>query len=159
MRRFITLLFLCCFTLAYYTSSAETKIEEGKATYYAKSCRSKTASGERMDPYKMTCAHKSHPFGTLLKVTNEKNGKSVVVKVNDRGPFGRGLIVDLSWGAAKEIDMLMDGVVKVKVEVLEDEPEDTPEGNTLLQSDSIESNDQIDNSDQDLEVLEELEEI
>ena len=62
-----------------------------------------------------TCAHRTHPFGTLLKVKNLTNGKEVVVRVNDRGPFGRGRIVDLSWGAAKALGMLSKGVVPVEV--------------------------------------------
>lgn len=65
----------------------------------------------------LTCAHRTYPFGTLLKVTNLNNGKSVVVKVIDRGPFARGRIIDLSWRAAKELDILSKGVSTVKVEV------------------------------------------
>ena len=65
----------------------------------------------------MTCAHKRYPLGTLLKVTNLTNGKSVVVKVTDRGPHTRGRIVDLSYAAAKQINMIASGVVMVKVEV------------------------------------------
>ena len=84
-----------------------------------------------MSPDIMTCAHKKHPFGTILKVTNKKNGKSVFVRVNDRGPFGKGIIVDLSWGAAKELDMLRDGIVNVTVEVVEDQNL-TPESDTEI---------------------------
>jgi rare lipoprotein A len=65
----------------------------------------------------MTCAHRKHPFGTLLRVTNQKNGRQVIVRVTDRGPFGRGRIIDLSWAAAKELDMLRAGVVPVTVEI------------------------------------------
>ena len=64
----------------------------------------------------MTCAHRTYPFGTLLRVTNLKNGLQVVVRVTDRGPFGRGRIVDLSWGAAKKLNMLGAGVVPCTVE-------------------------------------------
>lgn len=78
----------------------------------------KTASGEIYNMWDLTCAHKTLPFGTKLKVTNLKNKKSVVVRVNDRGPFVRGRIIDLSVAAAKKIDMLRDGVVKVKIKIV-----------------------------------------
>jgi rare lipoprotein A len=97
--------------------------QQGKATYYSKrSTGSRTASGEKLHHDSMTCAHRYYPFGTLLKVTNMSNDKSVVVRVTDRGPFRKGAIVDLSWGAAKEIGMLSSGVQSVKVEVVEDVP-------------------------------------
>ena len=74
--------------------------ESGKASYYAKKFQSKkTASGELYDKAKMTAAHKKLPFGTIVKVTNKKNKKSVIVKINDRGPFVKGRIVDLSNSA------------------------------------------------------------
>jgi hypothetical protein len=79
----------------------------------------KTASGERFDKNALTCAHRSLPFDTILIVTNPKNGKSVTVRVNDRGPFTRGRDVDLSYAAAKEIDMLRAGVIPVDVVVVE----------------------------------------
>lgn len=92
--------------------------QRGKATYYSRrSTGARTASGHRLHHDSLTCAHRTHPFGTLLKVTNVENGKSVVVKVTDRGPFARGRIIDLSWRAAKELDMLTKGVSMVKVEV------------------------------------------
>lgn len=91
----------------------------GKATYYADSFQNKqTASGELYKKSKYTAAHKDLPFNTLVRVTNLKNGKSVVVKINDRGPFGRDREIDLSYIAAKSLDMLNDGVVDVKVDVL-----------------------------------------
>ena len=68
--------------------------------------------------YGMTAAHKKLPFGTIVVVTNEKNGKSVVVRINDRGPFVSGRIIDLSYGAAYLIGMIKDGVVPVKVEII-----------------------------------------
>lgn len=70
----------------------------------------------------MTCAHKYYPFGTMLKVTNLSNKKSVVVKVTDRGPFAKGRIIDLSWGAAKAIGMLSQGIAPVMVEVVDETP-------------------------------------
>lgn len=79
----------------------------GHASWYA--LRSKTASGERMQPYALTAAHRSLPFGTRLKVTNKKTGKSVVVRINDRGPFIRGRFLDLSKGAAGRVGMIGSG--------------------------------------------------
>ena len=91
--------------------------QSGKASYYAKSWTGRrTSNGERLHHDSMTCAHKTLPFGTLLKVTNLLNGKQVVVRVTDRGPFVRGRIVDLSWGAAKAIGMLSQGIAPVSVE-------------------------------------------
>ena len=92
-------------------------VERGKATYYSKSITGAlTSSGERLHHDSLTCAHRTYPFGTMLKVTNLKNGKSVVVRVTDRGPFARGRIIDLSWRAAKEIGILTQGVAMVTVE-------------------------------------------
>lgn len=64
----------------------------------------------------MTCAHRTYPFGTMLRVTNERNGKSVIVRVTDRGPHGRGRIIDLSYRAASELGIIAQGVAVVKVE-------------------------------------------
>ncbi len=93
--------------------------QSGKASFYAKRATgSRTANGERLHHDSMTCAHRSYPFGTMLKVTNVLNGRQVVVRVNDRGPFRHGRIIDLSWGAAKAIGMISHGVVPVTVELL-----------------------------------------
>ncbi|BAY83368.1 hypothetical protein NIES267_28560 [Calothrix parasitica NIES-267] len=78
----------------------------------------KTASGERFNPSKMTAAHKTLPFGTRVRVTNMRNGRSVVVRINDRGPFIRGRVIDLSRGAAGVIGMIGRGIAPVRVEVL-----------------------------------------
>lgn len=92
-------------------------MQEGKASYYARRFSGhKTASGERLHHDSLTCAHRTHPFGTLLKVTNPANGKSVIVRVTDRGPFVRGRIIDLSWRAAKELDIIAKGVAMVIVQ-------------------------------------------
>ncbi len=91
--------------------------QRGKASYYSKRATgARTSSGERLHHDSLTCAHRTHPFGTKLKVTNPANGQSVVVKVTDRGPFGRGRIIDLSWRAAKELGILSQGVAMVSVE-------------------------------------------
>lgn len=86
----------------------------GTASWYA--LTSKTASGERMNPSGMTAAHRSLPFGTKLKVFNPDNGRSVVVRINDRGPFVRGRILDLSKGAASKLGFIRAGHTKVCLE-------------------------------------------
>ena len=91
--------------------------QRGKASYYAKSWTGrKTADGSRLHHDSLTCAHKTYPFGTLLKVTNPANGLSVIVKVTDRGPYVKGRIVDLSVRAAKELGILSQGIAPVIVE-------------------------------------------
>ena len=77
-----------------------------------------TSSGETFRNSGLTAAHKSLPFGTLVRVTNLENNKQIVVKINDRGPFVAGRVIDLSKKAAEEIDMIRQGVVEVKLEVL-----------------------------------------
>lgn len=104
----------------YRTESEYSKNFRGFASYYGNEFQGrKTANGEIYDSSKLTAAHKTIPFGTLVKVTNLKNNKSVIVKINDRGPFVEGRIIDLSYAAARQIDMLWDGVVQVEVEILE----------------------------------------
>ena len=83
----------------------------GRASWYA--LTSKTASGERMNPAAMTAAHRSLKFGTKLKVTNPRNGKSVVVRINDRGPFIKGRVLDVSKAAAQQLGMIRSGHAKV----------------------------------------------
>jgi rare lipoprotein A len=83
----------------------------GSASWYA--LTSKTASGERMNPAKLTAAHKTLPFGTKLRVTNPANGKSVIVRINDRGPFIKGRQLDLSKAAAQRIGIISRGHGKV----------------------------------------------
>ena len=100
--------------------------EEGKGTCYGKKWHGRrTASGERLNNDRYQCAHKKLPFGTRIRVTNKRNGRWCVVRVVDRGPFGRGMVVDLTWRPAKELDMLRAGVVPVTIEVVAD---DTPLG-------------------------------
>lgn len=91
--------------------------QTGKASYYANKFKGrKTASGAKYRHSKLTAAHRTLPFGTKVKVTNLRNGKSVKVKINDRGPFVSGRIVDLSKKAARKIDMLNEGVGTVKIQ-------------------------------------------
>jgi rare lipoprotein A len=92
---------------------------QGTASYYGgKFHGRKTASGERFNQNGLTAAHKTLPLGTKVRVTNLRNGESVNVKINDRGPFHKGRVLDLSKGAAREIGMLGAGTAKVKVEVI-----------------------------------------
>ena len=93
--------------------------ETGTASYYGATHHVKcTASGEPFDQYAMTAAHRQLPFGTRVKVTNLKNDKSVVVRINDRGPHTRGRLIDLSRGAADKLGMLRSGTARVRVQAL-----------------------------------------
>jgi rare lipoprotein A len=93
----------------------------GSASFYASSLAGRrTASGVRYDPSAMVAAHRTLPFGTLLRVTNPANGRTVTVRVVDRGPFTRGRVLDLSRAAAEELDFIRRGHVHVLIEVLEE---------------------------------------
>jgi rare lipoprotein A len=92
-----------------------TNVYRGLATWYGEA--QMTASGERFNKHALTAAHRSLPMGTHVRVTNTRNGKSVVVRINDRGPYGRAMI-DLSEAAAKQLDMIEAGVVPVTLEVV-----------------------------------------
>ncbi|MBM3519568.1 MAG: septal ring lytic transglycosylase RlpA family protein [Alphaproteobacteria bacterium] len=96
---------------------AEAKTMTGYATYYKSGKR--TANGEKFNPMGMTAAHRTLPFGTRVKVTNTRTGKSVIVRINDRGPFIKGRIIDLSLGAARVVGLTRLGVAKVKITVLD----------------------------------------
>jgi rare lipoprotein A len=89
----------------------------GVASYYSEG--TETASGERFDPQELTAAHPNLPFGTHLRVTNLATGQSVVVRVNDRGPFVPGRSVDVSYSAAQKLGFLDSGIAKVKMEVVQ----------------------------------------
>lgn len=91
--------------------------EGGEASYYgARHHGKRTASGERFDQNALTAAHRTLPFGTRVKVTNLNNDRSVVVRINDRGPHVRGRLIDLSRRAAEALDMLRSGVAPVRVQ-------------------------------------------
>jgi len=101
------------------SSKVVTFTQTGMASYYADKFEGrKTASGEIFLQDKFTAAHRTLPFGTKLKVTNLSNGKSVVVIINDRGPFSDDRIIDLSKAAAKQLDMIKSGEIPVKIEVI-----------------------------------------
>lgn len=92
---------------------------EGTASYYGKAHHGKrTASGERFNQNALTAAHRTLAFGTRVRVTNLDNGRSVVVRINDRGPFGRGRIIDVSKAAAEQLNMLRSGTARVRLEGL-----------------------------------------
>jgi rare lipoprotein A len=94
--------------------------EAGLASYYSSSLAGhKTASGEKYDPDLLTAAHKTLPFGTIVEVVRA-DGRSVRVRINDRGPFTKGRVIDLSHRAAEELGLLRDGVARVTVRVVED---------------------------------------
>ena len=88
----------------------------GLCAFYSESGR--VASGGRFNPDGLTAAHRSLPFGTKVRVTDPKTGRSVVVTINDRGPFGKGRVIDLSLGAARALGMVDRGVIYVRAEVL-----------------------------------------
>lgn len=91
----------------------------GLASYYGEEFHNRrTANGEAFDMYAMTAAHKNLPFNTVVQVTNLINGRSVRVRINDRGPFAPGREIDLSYAAARELDMVQAGVVKVRIEII-----------------------------------------
>ena len=95
-------------------------VQKGKASYYARSFQGKeTASGETFNQNELVAAHKTLPFDTRVEVTNLENGKQVTVRINDRGPFKPGRIIDLSRVAANRIDLLEDGIAPVRIETLD----------------------------------------
>ncbi|WP_255561812.1 septal ring lytic transglycosylase RlpA family protein [Pseudohoeflea coraliihabitans] len=103
-------------TLVAATAPAMADSDCGRASWYA--LHSRTASGEMMDPNKLTAAHRSLRFGTKVQVTNKNTGKSVVVRINDRGPFIRGRVIDVSKAAAGRLGMVRAGVASVCYKVL-----------------------------------------
>jgi rare lipoprotein A len=122
MKRMLTLLTVLVLASSCHRKQVPASSEEvsgtetGMASFYAESYNGrKTANGEIYNSSKLTAAHKKLPFGTKVKVTNLSNGKSVKVRINDRGPFVAGRIIDLTRSAAKKIDMVNTGVVRVRI--------------------------------------------
>ncbi|WP_243454778.1 septal ring lytic transglycosylase RlpA family protein [Meiothermus sp. CFH 77666] len=94
-------------------------IQQGWASWYGPRFHGRrTANGERFNKFRLTAAHRTLPFNTRVRVTNLHNGRSVVVRINDRGPYIRGRIIDLSYAAARQLGMHRQGVIQVKVEIL-----------------------------------------
>jgi rare lipoprotein A len=138
--RFILFAFLLI-SINVYLFAQKAYVEKGIASYYAdKFDGRKTASGEIFNNSDLTAAHKKLAFGTMVKVVNIKNGQSVVVRVNDRGPYAHGRIIDLSKAAAMKIGMIQDGLAEVKIEVVQSNDVGTTKppidktGNTLKKS-------------------------
>ncbi|SDB08280.1 rare lipoprotein A [Pseudomonas sp. NFACC23-1] len=95
--------------------------QTGVASYYgARHHGKRTASGERFDQHSLTAAHRQLPFGTRVKITNLSNNDSVVVRINDRGPYSRGRLIDVSREAAEQLGMLRSGTARVRVQALDD---------------------------------------
>ena len=142
---FFLLLVLCigsCSSSPRYSSSSDTKLKKinektpslstrnknikhrrimkGVSSFYAEDFHGKlTANGEVYDMYGLTAAHKTLPLNTIIRVTNLVNNKSLILRVNDRGPYVKGRILDCSYGAAKKLEFVNDGTVEVKIEVIE----------------------------------------
>jgi len=110
------LLFFSCARVTYPPSEV---VQTGVASWYGPKFHGKATSNKEVyDMYDLTAAHKSLPFGTYVEVTNLNSGKSVTVRINDRGPFVKGRIIDLSYAAAKAVDMIDTGTAPVKLEIL-----------------------------------------
>lgn len=113
----LIILFASCARMEYFPPG---HVQTGLASWYGPDFHGKeTSSKEIYNMYDMTAAHKSLPFGTHVMVTNLENGKSVMVRINDRGPFVKGRIIDLSYSAARILDMVDQGVARVRIEVVE----------------------------------------
>mgnify|MGYP001283079264 CR=1 FL=1 len=96
------------------------KIMSGISSFYAEDFHGKlTANGEVYDMYGLTAAHKTLPLNTICRVTNIKNNKSLILRINDRGPYIKGRILDCSYGAAKKLGFVNEGTIEVKIEVIE----------------------------------------
>jgi rare lipoprotein A len=107
----------CCVLCFLPLSVTHGQRQTGIASFYSRRWTgARTANGERLHHDSLTCAHRTHSFGTYLKVTCPSNGRSIIVRVNDRGPFVRGRIIDLSWGAARELGIISQGLATVTVE-------------------------------------------
>ena len=101
-------------------STKHRKVIKGISSFYAEDFHGKlTANGEVYDMYGLTAAHKTMPLNTICRVTNLANDKSLILRINDRGPYIKGRILDCSYGAAKKLDFINQGTTKVKIEVIE----------------------------------------
>lgn len=122
MKPFLQSLLILVFILLGFAPQAFSQEETGLASWYGPGLHANTtAGGEIFDMNKLTAAHPSLPFDTRVRVTNLRNKKSVVVRINDRGPFVKNRIIDVSREAARKLDILHAGVARVKVEVVNDQ--------------------------------------
>ena len=111
--------FLAMTPLTAPASSGSSQVQRGIASYYHDTLHGRRpASGERYNKSALTAAHKTLPLGTKVRVTDVKSGKAIVVKINDRGPFVKDRVIDLSRRAARELGMIRKGLAKVRVEVI-----------------------------------------
>jgi rare lipoprotein A len=95
------------------------RVQEGRASWYGKEQHGRaTASGERFNMYELTAAHRTLRMGTRVRVINLRNGRNVIVRINDRGPYSRGRVIDVSYAAARQLGMLDAGIIQVRLEVL-----------------------------------------
>jgi rare lipoprotein A len=121
------------------TANAQTLESEGRASWYgAEFAGKRTANGEIYDPSQLTAAHKTLPFGTFVRVTNPSSGASVVVRINDRGPFKPGRVIDLSRAGAEQIGMIRSGTMVVRLEIISGEVQSqaVAAGNVILAADA-----------------------
>jgi rare lipoprotein A len=112
-------------------ASGPVRAESGLASFYG---GGRTASGEVTGPAGLTAAHRTLPFGTKVVVTNLRSGKTVVVRITDRGPYGRGRIIDVSRAAARELDMIDSGTAKVSIVRQQNADTPTSIGEALLKA-------------------------
>lgn len=111
------------FGLGWHGLTFPKTIQTGMASWYGREQQgAKTANGETFDRHKFTAAHRRLPFNTIVRVTNQKNGRSVQVRINDRGPYAKGRVIDLSEAAADALDMKKTGVAPVKIEIIRAAP-------------------------------------
>lgn len=109
--------FTAALVVAFFHQATPAAAQCGKASWYAEHGR--TASGERLKAGSRTAAHRTLPFGTLVEVQNLRNGRTVVVRINDRGPFIKGRVIDLARSAANDIGMVSSGTARVRLSVLD----------------------------------------
>ena len=126
----VTVLRFVLFFAALFAGTAPATAQDvttfsGKAAYYDPDYKGKTASGEPYDNAKFTAAHKTLPFGTRVRITDSRTGRSTIVVINDRGPFNPGRVIDLSLAAAREIGMIKRGIIAVRATVLGPDAPDT----------------------------------
>lgn len=146
-----TLILIACFSalaagvITFSSFALQNAAEVGKCGYYADSFHGRpTASGEKYNKDALTCSHKTLAFGTKIRVTRLDNKKSVVVRVNDRGPFIEGYIIDVSSAAARELDLLKVGSARVKTEIVES-AESSLTSDQLVETEAYSSTQSFDN--------------